>query len=90
MAAGDALDRHRKWLVPLAVVVGVVLIVIAVIYWVEPARSLPSFFPGHEAGSSHRHVKHGIAAFFVGLACLAFAWFNTGPKKQRSETPDVN
>ena len=89
MAAGDTLDRHRKWLVPLAVVLGVVLIVIAVIYWVEPAGSLPSFFPGHESGSSHHHVKHGIAAFFVGLACLAFAWFNSGPKKGAQKTPDA-
>jgi UDP-N-acetylmuramyl pentapeptide phosphotransferase/UDP-N-acetylglucosamine-1-phosphate transferase len=80
MAEGSWFDNNRKWLVWLAVVLGVVLIVIAVIYWVEPAGSLPSFFPGHEAGSSHHHVKHGIAAFFVGLACLAFAWFNTGPK----------
>jgi UDP-N-acetylmuramyl pentapeptide phosphotransferase/UDP-N-acetylglucosamine-1-phosphate transferase len=80
MAARDTFVRYRKWLVALSVVVGVALIVIAVIYWVEPAGSLPSFFPGHEAGSSHHHVKHGIAAFFVGLACLAFAWFNTGPK----------
>ena len=59
------------------------------IYWVEPAGSLPSFFPGHEAGSSHHHVKHGIAAFLVGLACLAFAWFNTGPKKRAAESPDA-
>jgi UDP-N-acetylmuramyl pentapeptide phosphotransferase/UDP-N-acetylglucosamine-1-phosphate transferase len=73
--------RNRKWLVALAVVLGVALIIVAVIYWVEPAGSLPSFFPGHEAGSSHHHAKHGIAAFLVGLACLAFAWFNTGPKK---------
>ena len=35
------MDRYRKWLVALAVVLGVVLIVIAVIYWVEPADSLP-------------------------------------------------
>ena len=89
MAAGDAIDRNRKWLVPLAIVVGVVLIVIAVIYWVEPAGSLPSFFPGHEAGSSHHHVKHGIAAFLVGLACLAFAWFNTGTKKSAERTTDA-
>ena len=27
------------------------------------------FFPGHEAGSGHHHVKHGIAAFLVGVAC---------------------
>jgi UDP-N-acetylmuramyl pentapeptide phosphotransferase/UDP-N-acetylglucosamine-1-phosphate transferase len=90
VAAGDAIDRNRKWLVPLALVLGVVLIAIAVIYWVEPAGSLPSFFPGHEAGSSHHHVKHGIAAFLVGLACLAFAWFNTGPKKRAEQTTDAD
>jgi len=89
MAASEAFDRHRKWLVALAVVLGIVLIVIAVIYWVEPADSLPSFFPGHEAGSDHHHVKHGIAAFLVGLACLAFAWFNTGPKKREAEPTDA-
>src|SRR4029079_15697055 len=89
MAASEAFDRHRRWLVWLAVVLGIVLIVIAVIYWVEPAGSLPSFFPGHEAGSSHHHVKHGIAAFLVGLACLAFAWFNTGPKKNAEQTTDA-
>jgi UDP-N-acetylmuramyl pentapeptide phosphotransferase/UDP-N-acetylglucosamine-1-phosphate transferase len=88
MAAKDTFDRYRKWLVALAVILGVALIVIAVIYWVEPAGSLPSFFPGHEAGSSHHHVKHGIAAFFVGLACLAFAWFNSGPKKSGTQMSD--
>ncbi len=89
MAARDAFVRYRKWLVALSIVLGVALIVVAVIYWVEPAGSLPSFFPGHEAGSSHHHVKHGIAAFFVGLACLAFAWFNTGPKKSGAQTSDA-
>jgi hypothetical protein len=67
-----------------AIVVGVLLIAVAVIYWIEPAKSLPSFFPGHEAGSNHHHVKHGIAAFLVGVACLVFAWFNTGG--QRTQT----
>jgi hypothetical protein len=89
MAARDAFDRHRKWLVVLAVVLGIVLIVIAVVYWVEPADSLPSFFPGHEAGSDHHHVKHGIAAFLVGIACFVFAWFNTGPKKRAEQAPDA-
>jgi UDP-N-acetylmuramyl pentapeptide phosphotransferase/UDP-N-acetylglucosamine-1-phosphate transferase len=75
--------RNRRLLVALAVAAGVVLIAIAAVYWAEPARSLPSFFPGHQAGSNHHHAKHGIAAFLVGLACLAFAWFNSGPKKTR-------
>jgi O-antigen/teichoic acid export membrane protein len=66
-----------------AVVVGVALIALAVLYWVEPASSLPSFIPGHEAGSSHHHVKHGIASFFVGVALLIYAWFQTGSDKKK-------
>jgi UDP-N-acetylmuramyl pentapeptide phosphotransferase/UDP-N-acetylglucosamine-1-phosphate transferase len=81
--------QYRKLLVALAVVLGIALIAIAAVYWAEPARSLPSFFPGHEAGSSHHHVKHGIAAFLVGLACFAFAWFNTGPKKRTAPASDA-
>jgi hypothetical protein len=42
---------------------------------------LPSWLPGHEAGSTHHHVKHGVAAFFVGAACLVYAWFQTGTKR---------
>ena len=74
--------RNDRLLVALAVIVGIALIVIAVIYWVEPAKSLPGFFPGQQAGSNHHHVKHGIASFLVGLACLVFAWFNTGTKSR--------
>ena len=90
MAAKDAFVRYRKLLVVLAVVLGIVLVAIAIVYWAEPARSLPSFFPGHEAGSNHHHVKHGIAAFLVGLACFAFAWFNSGPKKSAAQAPDAS
>jgi ammonia channel protein AmtB len=73
--------RNDRLLVTLALLAGVVLIVIAIVYWAEPAKSLPSFFPGHQAGSAHHHVKHGIAAFFVGLAAFVFVWFRTGPKR---------
>jgi uncharacterized membrane-anchored protein YitT (DUF2179 family) len=73
--------RNDRLLVALAVIAGIALIVIAVVYFAEPAKSLPGFFPGHQAGSSHHHVKHGIASFFVGLAALVFAWFKTGPKR---------
>jgi hypothetical protein len=74
---------NRRLLVMIALVAGVALVAIAAVYWAEPAKSLPSFFPGHAAGSSHHHAKHGIAAFLVGLACFAFAWFNSGPKKSQ-------
>jgi hypothetical protein len=73
--------RTDKLLVWIAVALGVVLIAVALVYWIEPAKSLPSFFPGHTVGSNHHHVKHGIAAFLLGLACFAFAWFRSGPKR---------
>jgi Na+/H+ antiporter NhaD/arsenite permease-like protein len=73
----------RKLIVP-AVLVGVALIVVAAIYFIQPEHSLPSFFPGHASATSaeanHHHTKHGIAALIVALACFAFAWFQTGPK----------
>ena len=73
---------RNRLLVAAAVLVGLLLIVVAVVYWAEPAKSLPGFFPGHKAGSAHHHVKHGIAALVVGLALLAYAWFQTGPKSR--------
>ena len=55
----------RKLIVP-AVLLGVLLIVVAVIYFADSAHSLPSFFPGHVSSTSseanHHHTKHGIAA----------------------------
>ena len=75
--------NNRRLLAVLAIVVGIALIAIAIVYWAEPAKSLPSFFPGHQAGSARHHTKHGIAAFLVGLACFVFAWFNTGGGKTR-------
>jgi len=69
-----------------AAVLGVVLVVLAFVYWIEPAGSLPSWMPGHEAGSGHHHVKHGIAALLVGLALLVFAWFQTGKKNTHAST----
>ena len=77
--------RSDRLLVALAVLAGVVLIAIAAVYWAEPAKSLPGFFPGHEAGSDHHHVKHGIAAFMLGIACFVFAWFRSAPKKPALE-----
>lgn len=72
------MTKRPKLIVP-AVLAGLLLLVIAVVYFVDPAGSLPSFFPGHEAGSDHHHVKHGIAALVLAVVCFVFAWFQTEP-----------
>jgi hypothetical protein len=58
-----------------ALLLGIVLIAVAAIYLVVPAESLPSFFPGHEAGMTRVRLKHGLAAGAVGVVLLAAGWF---------------
>ena len=73
------MTKNRSLIIP-AVLAGIVFLAIAIVYWVDTAHALPSFFPGHEsAPTSHHHVKHGIAALVVALGCFIFAWFQTGP-----------
>jgi hypothetical protein len=50
---------------------GVVLLVVAAVYFLVPADSLPGFFPGHEAGVTRMHTKHGVVAGVAGLVLLA-------------------
>ncbi len=73
----------RKLVLP-AVILGILLIVVAVVYFTTAEHALPAFFPGHVAAGSaeadQHHTKHGIAALVVALACFVFAWFQTGPK----------
>ena len=76
------MTKRRNLILP-AVLLGVVLLALAILYIVDSASALPSFVPGHQAGSGHHHVKHGIAAFLLGLACFVFAWFQTGPAAAR-------
>ncbi|MFN8124113.1 MAG: hypothetical protein U0237_17020 [Thermoleophilia bacterium] len=63
-----------------AAVAGVLLLAVAVVYFAEPASSLPGWLPGHEAGSSHHHIKHGITALVVALGAGVLVWFRTGPQ----------
>ncbi len=55
---------------------GVVLLVIAGVYFLVPADQLPGFLPGHEAGVTRVHTKHGVVAGVAGLVLLAAGvWF---------------
>jgi len=75
-------SMNRAWGV-VAAVVGVVLVVVAFIYWFTPASGLPSFFPGYNPAVAAPHFKHGLAALIVGLLCFVYAWFATGKRKAR-------
>jgi preprotein translocase subunit SecY len=62
----------------LAVILGIIallFIVVAVIYLAEPAKSLPSFIPGHIAGSSGHHPLKATGSLVVGIVFAIGAWF---------------
>jgi hypothetical protein len=55
-------------------ILGLALIVIAGIYFMMPAESLPGFFPGHEAGLARIRVKHGLLSGGLGIVLILAAW----------------
>jgi hypothetical protein len=75
--------KNDRLLAAVAALIGLVLVAVGVVYIALNEHDIPSFFPGHVSHpASHHHVKHGIAALLLGLACLAFAWFRTGPRER--------
>ena len=59
----------------LAMILGLAFTVVAILYWLLPAGSLPDFFPGFEAGSARVHVKHGLAAATAAVLMFAVGWY---------------
>jgi amino acid permease len=75
MSGSSARSSGRTILAVILGVVALVFIVVAVIYLVEPAKSLPSFIPGHIAGSSGHHPLKATGCIVVGVVFAVGAWF---------------
>ena len=56
-------------------VLGVILIVVAAVYFLVPADALPTFFPGHETGLMRIRAKHGMLSGALGIVLLALSWW---------------
>jgi hypothetical protein len=71
-------------------IIALVFIVVAIIYLAEPAKSLPSFVPGHIAGSSGHHPLKAVGSLVVGIAFGVGAWFALAykPKPQAAAEAD--
>lgn len=64
----------KALLVAVIVVIGLLCIAAGIIYYVEPAHSLPSFFPSHTAvgaaGANIKHTKKALVAVVVGAVVV--------------------
>jgi hypothetical protein len=58
-----------------ATILALILAVVAVVYLVVPAESLPSFLPGYEAGSTRVHIKHGVVSGVAALVLYGIGWW---------------
>jgi hypothetical protein len=59
----------------LAYLLAIICVIAAVMYFVMPAGSLPTFMPGYEAGSAHIHMKHAIIAVVAAVVLFLIGWF---------------
>jgi hypothetical protein len=62
-----------RFLVIILVVLGVLALAAGIIYYIEPAKSLPAFFPGHAAHLKGRHTTRGLAGIIAGAVLLIVA-----------------
>jgi len=60
-----------------AILVGLFFFGVAALYFLVPAADLPTFVPGHEAGSARLHYTHGLGMLVIGLVAFALAWFRS-------------
>ena len=67
-----------------AILIGILLLVAAVIYFITPAGSLPGFLPGHESGVTTPHTKHGILALALAICAFVAARFFYGAAPDQS------
>ena len=80
---------NKRLLIGLAVLVALLCLVLAGVYWTHPANQLPHWLPGYNASDTAVHVKHGLAAMIVAVAAIIFAWFQTGPKGAAPTPPSA-
>jgi hypothetical protein len=59
----------------IAYVLAIICVIVAVMYFVMPAGSLPAFMPGYQAGSDHVHKTHAIAAAAAAVILFLIGWF---------------
>jgi len=63
-----------------AYLLAIICLIVAVIYFVMPAGSLPAFMPGYEAGSTHIHMKHAVIAIVAAVVLFLIGWLAARPR----------
>ncbi len=68
-----------------ALVLGMILVLVSLVYFVTPANSLPRFFPGYNMALSRHHYTHGVASIVLAFLSFAYYWFQSGKKSSEQK-----
>ncbi len=71
---------NKNLLVGISIILGITLFIVSIVYFIEPAKSLPSFMPGYDVNLTKHHYTHAGGTFILSLLCFAFSWFKSGKK----------
>jgi hypothetical protein len=69
-------DEGKRPMKMLAYLLAIICAIAAVMYYVIPAGSLPTFMPGYEEGSTHIHHLHAYAALVAAVVLFGVGWFS--------------
>ena len=68
----------KKLLVMVLIILAILSAIVAVVYFTKTAGNLPHFYLGYTKGSTHKHVKHGVAFAGLAVVLLLGAWMASG------------
>lgn len=71
----------KKAMTVVAILLGIVFLALAIVYWTTPASGLPTYFPGYDPTMASVHFKHGLASLILAALLFIYAWFATGKKR---------
>ncbi len=60
----------------LAYLLAIICVIAAVMYFLVPAGSLPTFVPGYIADSAHFHAKRAAVAAVAAIVLFLIGWFS--------------
>ena len=76
--------QSKQLMAGAAVILGLLMLIVAALYFTQAAGALPAFLPGYAAGSATHHAKHGILALALAIVCFVAARFFYGPTNAQS------
>lgn len=77
----------RRLIVVASAAAALIFVALAILYFTRSAQDLPAFLPGHQAGLTRHHTKHGIAMLGLAVFAVICGWMLSGRPDPKSPRP---